>query len=252
MLRPVQWITEKSLVKDIPIRKSSNRDLARCDELALLIGCQANTRGELDLTQPTPATPDELIALAKRGDRDAFAELYERLKTSVWRWAYRALQDPIAAEEVTADCFLAMLNQMERLPDELPSLAGWLRRVSKNKSCDWIRRNQTRRKGLQVLADQGQTASITEQPHQLLESNETSQRVNDALDRLPDEYQIAVQWRYLDDLSIEEIAGRMNQSLSATNSLLHRARKKLHAILVKSLDNDPRDTRLSSTQGSQQ
>lgn len=189
------------------------------------------------MTDAETSSPDQLIALAKRGDRDAFGKLYQLLKTSVWRWAYHAIQDGDAAEEIAGDCFLAMINQLDDIPDDLPAVSAWVRRVAQNKSCDLIRRNQSLRKGLHALAMQ---ASSSGESHSIgLERQETSTQILAALGQLPDEYQIAIQWRYVDELHVQEIADRLNQSLSATNSLLYRARVKLRATLSMRLEGSP-------------
>ena len=204
------------------------------------------TRNQI-LTESNTSTPDDLIALAKRGDRDAFGQLYQLLKTSVWRWAYHWIQDPSAAEEIVGDCFVAMINQIDDVPDEFPSLAAWIRRVTHNKCCDLIRRKQSLRKGLREL--ESRRPMMGEFNPSPIETQETTDAIQESLREMPDEYQIALQWRYLDDLQVQEVADRLNQSLSATNSLLYRARLKLRATLSKRLEVGTMDFRIPSAKG---
>lgn len=55
-------------------------------------------------------------------------------------------------------------------------------------------------------------------------AEEQSRRVHEALDHLPSDYARALEWKYLERLSVKEIAGRLRRSAKATESLLSRAR----------------------------
>lgn len=61
-------------------------------------------------------------------------------------------------------------------------------------------------------------------PDRVLLDKEQARRVHEALDHLPPEYARALEWKYLDRLSVRDIAGRLGRSAKATESLLSRAR----------------------------
>ncbi|TWU54871.1 ECF RNA polymerase sigma factor SigW [Rubripirellula tenax] len=195
------------------------------------------------MTTAPPEILNEIVARAKRGDREAIGQLYELLKTSVWHWAFQSLGDESLTEEVVGDSFIALISQADQLPDEFLAVAGWLRTVAKRKACNVIQRVTTQRKGMQGLASEethikqtprnGVNSSNDDGVPDSLERVEAVAAVTAAIDQLSPEYQIAIQWRYLDELSLEEVGQRLGLSQSATNSLLFRARNKLRETLSR-------------------
>jgi RNA polymerase sigma-70 factor (ECF subfamily) len=61
-------------------------------------------------------------------------------------------------------------------------------------------------------------------PERELLRSEDSRRVHEALDRLPAHYGRALEWKYLDELPVREIAARLKVGPKAAESLLTRAR----------------------------
>lgn len=59
---------------------------------------------------------------------------------------------------------------------------------------------------------------------------EKSELVHAALDRLPDHYARVLEWKYLEDLPVDEIAGRLQLKLKAAESLLTRARNSFRDV----------------------
>src|SRR5438105_8063078 len=58
-------------------------------------------------------TDEKLLQRAGRGDEAAFLALYERHRTTVFRFAYRMLGSAAVAEELTHDCFLSLVRRPE-------------------------------------------------------------------------------------------------------------------------------------------
>lgn len=57
-----------------------------------------------------------------------------------------------------------------------------------------------------------------------LQQKETARLVQVVLDRLPDRYGDALEWKYIEGLSVAEIAVRLGVATKAAESLLARAR----------------------------
>ena len=68
-------------------------------------------------------------------------------------------------------------------------------------------------------------------PSRSARRHEAVAAVRQAIDDLPDEYRTAVQLRYLDGLSLEEVAAQMQRSPRSVQGLLDRAREKMRAAL---------------------
>jgi RNA polymerase sigma-70 factor, ECF subfamily len=57
---------------------------------------------------------DQLILEFQQGSREAFRELFERYREPLYGFFRRRLENPARAEELTQDCFLALLRNVER------------------------------------------------------------------------------------------------------------------------------------------
>ena len=73
-----------------------------------------------------------------------------------------------------------------------------------------------------ALESLARTASA---PDSLVHREETARLVHVALDRLPARYGDALEWKYVDGLTVAEIAARLALSPKAAESLLTRARE---------------------------
>lgn len=81
--------------------------------------------------------PDEaLIDAARRGDRDAFARLYEACYPSVYRFAYFHTRTVADAEDAAADAFLSAIENVRRFRGTAVQFTGWLIRITRNTIID--------------------------------------------------------------------------------------------------------------------
>jgi RNA polymerase sigma-70 factor, ECF subfamily len=63
---------------------------------------------------------EDLMAAVRGGDRDAFGELFGRYQERIWRFFRRRLADRTAAEELTQETFLAVLQGAARYAPRAP------------------------------------------------------------------------------------------------------------------------------------
>ena len=87
------------------------------------------------------ADEDELVRRARGGQEAAFAELYRRHARAVHTLAFRLTGSTTAAEDITQDCFLKLLQFLGGLRRGAP-LRPWLKRVAANTAIDRIRRER--------------------------------------------------------------------------------------------------------------
>ena len=177
-------------------------------------------------------TDVELLYGARRGDAEAWRTLYARYLPFVWRQAHTLLGDPHAAEDVTSEVMLALLRNIDNLESEIPKLGGWLRTVVRCKVADHQRaliraRNKMAVAAGRLAADDAQTQPAPSVP---LEVVETKGRVHLALDALPERQRIVLEWKYLDALSVREIAERLGETEKAVESVLYRARREFRRL----------------------
>jgi RNA polymerase sigma-70 factor (ECF subfamily) len=177
-------------------------------------------------------TDVELLYGARGGDAEAWRTLYARYLPFVWRQAHALLGDLHAAEDVTSEVMLALLRNIQNLESEVPKLGGWLRAVVRCKAADHQRALIRSRAKMAVAADRLVADGSQTQlgPSAPLEVVETKSRVHQALDALPERQRIVLEWKYLDALSVREMAERLGETEKAVESVLYRARREFRRL----------------------
>ena len=94
-------------------------------------------------TPPSRVDPAERVwvARARAGDRDAFAQIFDRYQTPLVNYLYRVVGDWEQAADLTQDTFLKAYQALGRT-DESLQLAPWLYRIATNTALDALRRRK--------------------------------------------------------------------------------------------------------------
>lgn len=175
-----------------------------------------------------PAASDHvLLARFASGDAMAARMLTDRLGPRSYSVAMRMLGNRTEAEDVTQD---AMMRLWQMAPDWVPGQAQvstWLYRVTLNLCVDLRRRK--RPEPIENLPDlQDGAVSVTDK----IQDTARKDALQSALDQLPDRQRQAVILRHIEELSNPEIAGIMDISVEAVESLTARGKRALAAILA--------------------
>lgn len=163
--------------------------------------------------------------------KQIFAELYGRHFREVYSYvAFRLTPDYETAADITQDVFLAAWEALERVQAcQAPS--GWLRTVARNKVADHLRRRIARpeRAMDSVLSA---SAEIVAPPPSLRQ--ERAQIVSAVMRKLPARYAQILEEKYLDGLSVSQIASLHGRREKAVEALLWRARQAFGKVLTQS------------------
>jgi RNA polymerase sigma-70 factor (ECF subfamily) len=175
-------------------------------------------------------TDTELLHGVRAGDLSAWEQIYLRSLPTVWRYVYlRAGGDRHLAEDIVSETVLALVRQISSLTPRDGNLSGWLIAVARNKLGDH-RRTAARAAALVAKARDDEISPMAgDRPEAALEAAETRQRVLAVMDGLPDEERLALEWKYVDGLSVGDIAGRLGRTEKAAESVLYRARRSFRA-----------------------
>jgi RNA polymerase sigma factor (sigma-70 family) len=169
-----------------------------------------------------------LIALIARGDRDAFAELYDRYGKTAFGLAQRVTRDPQLAEEVVQEAFLTIWRQASRFDARRAKPSTWLLTITHHKAVDVVRREQLRRtdpaEGLDEAAD---TVDVPHEAWLGLQHEE----VRECLAALPDPQREVIELSYFEGFSQSELAVRLGQPLGTIKSRTHTALSRLRVLL---------------------
>jgi RNA polymerase sigma-70 factor (ECF subfamily) len=174
------------------------------------------------------------VALARRilaGDEKAFDEFFDRYFPRLYRFALARLgDDGDVAEDIVQRVLIRALDRLHSYRGEA-SLLTWL--------CTLCRReisaghaHRHRRHEVSFFDDQPElraaldtlAASELDDPERALARRELAHLVQLTLDHLPGRYGEVLEWKYMQELSVGEIAGRLGVGYKAAESLLTRAR----------------------------
>lgn len=183
----------------------------------------------------TALDPDaELMLRVKRGDIAAFESLVEKYKQPVINLAFRMLHDLSEAEDLAQNVFIRVYQSAARY-EVSAKFTTWLFTIAKRLCLNEIRR---RGRHQAESLDSSQSDS-EEQPARQYEDlknfsppdnflhSELAEKIQEALDTLPEKQRLAIALCREDELSYEEIAEVLETSVSATKSLIHRGRETL-------------------------
>ena len=178
-------------------------------------------------------TDAELLQLSLDGQEAAFRLLYERLKRGIFRYAYYMTNSQTAAEEVTQEVFISLLNE-GRYRRELGDVGGFAFGIARN----LVRRHQRRERVYEPLPENEaldssfwRLASDSEElPGQMIQS-ETVAKVQMAIASLPDHYRQAVVLCDLCEMTYSDAALRLGCAVGTVRSRLNRG----HALLREKL-----------------
>jgi RNA polymerase sigma-70 factor (ECF subfamily) len=188
---------------------------------------------------PVELDPDAALMLrVKQGDTAAFTTLVEKYKQPVLNLAWRTLRDETEAEDLAQNVFVQAWKSAERY-QATAKFSTWLFTIARNLCLNEIRRrvrhpaeslDQTRDDSEDQPLHQVVDKRIAAAPDELL-CAELEHKVDEALSALPENQRTALVLCRQEELSYEEIAAVLGCSLSATKSLIHRARETLKARL---------------------
>lgn len=182
--------------------------------------------------------------LAKRlraGDSAAFNQFFEDNFARLYRFVLvRVEGDDEAAREIVQTAMARALRRIGRYRGEA-ALFTWLCSIARNEAVDWLRRNAQYRRHIVLSEDapdiraavDAVLASEGEGPVHQLQAAELRRLIHVALDHLPARYGDALEWKYIQGLSVKEIAGRLGLSGEAAQSLLARARRSFAEVYAE-------------------
>ena len=168
------------------------------------------------------------ITGALTGDQQAFAQLMQRYTGAVFGLSYRMLGNAQDAEDAVQEIFLRAYSRLHTF-DRTRKFSTWLLSIASNYCIDRLRR---RRYNWLTLDDVAYSLPSEQAgPERTALEQEQKAIVQDALQRLPENYRLVAVLRYMNDLSYDEIGQVTGLPESTIKTRLFRARSMLAEAL---------------------
>jgi RNA polymerase sigma-70 factor, ECF subfamily len=184
-----------------------------------------------------------LIARCRRGDTDAWNELFDAHYAAAGRFVFQLAPDfnREDVEEICQETFLAVINNIKTFEGN-SHLQTWIFRIAANKARDYRQRQQAAKRGGGVVtfslqAENPETGlsldppASAPSPDDSLMTAERGVQVGHALEGLGGPCQEIIELRYFGDLSYEEIAAALKLNPKTVSSRLSKCLDRLEQVM---------------------
>ncbi len=156
-------------------------------------------------------TPDlnALLKLAARGDKQAFAELYDATSPRLYGLAVRVVRDPSQAEEVAQEAFLEVWRTSSRFDTDRGSAMSWMLTICHRKAVDRVRSAEASSRRDTTYEQRNQTIDH-DSTADAAQSSMEAKRVRDALGSLTKVQREAIELAYFGGYTHTEVAGMLD------------------------------------------
>ncbi len=174
----------------------------------------------------------------REGTNQAYGRLLDEYQQKVFGTCISFVPNAEDAEDIAQEVFVEVFNSINKFKGD-SKLSTWIYRISVNKSLEFIRKKNTKKRfgfmqsllGNETAIDRSSYFTEFNHPGIQLENKEKSEILFAAINKLPEAQRIVYTLNKVDDLSYQEIAEVTRKSISSIESLLFRAKKNLKVLL---------------------
>jgi RNA polymerase sigma-70 factor (ECF subfamily) len=179
------------------------------------------------LTDTVSATDQQDIAASLDGEGQAYARLVQRYQTDVAAQMRRFTREPAVLEELVEDVFVEAYLSLKSFRGRSPFL-HWLRRIATRVGYRYWKSQARKREQEAPLTEE--TILTLPAPADLSPS-EAAETLYRLFEHLPAADRLVLTLFYFEECDVREVAERSGWSRTGVKVRLHRARKKLKALL---------------------
>jgi len=179
-----------------------------------------------------------LVTKLQAGEPGAFESLVEEFQDKVVNTCYGFMHNKEDAEDTAQEVFIEIYRSINHFKEE-SRLSTWIYRIAVTKSLDALKKKNRKKRFAQIrgfFSDEklGEEAfeSSDSNPQEDLETNERRKILKQAVDSLAENQRIAITLFQYEGYSYSDITEIMETTLSAVESLIHRAKKNLQKKLI--------------------
>jgi RNA polymerase sigma-70 factor (ECF subfamily) len=169
-----------------------------------------------------------IVRIAERGDRDAFACLFNHFAPRVKSYLIRLGAVPEAAEELAQETLLTVWRRAAAFDPARAAASTWIFTIARNLRIDLARRD-----GRVPTSDDSELSEAPARPDDALSALENYTRIGIAVASLPREQAQVISLAFFADKAHSEIAGELGLPLGTVKSRLRLAMARLRGALAE-------------------
>lgn len=163
------------------------------------------------------------------GEKGAFELLYNKYKDKIQYFVYNIVKDYQKAEDITQDVFIyVMQNKMK----EGYTFKYYIYLVAKSRAYNQINMEKRRTEINEEYILNG-VEQVGQDVADIITKNEKRQAIISSIDMLDDRYKNAIYLVKIEELTYQETAQILGESIQNVKNLIHRGKKELRKILIK-------------------
>jgi RNA polymerase sigma-70 factor (ECF subfamily) len=185
-----------------------------------------------EATSETVTDDSQLVRQMLAGEERAFNAFFETYFPRIYRFALPRLgRNEDTAKDVVQATLIKAMRKLGDYRGEA-ALFTWLCQICRREIADHVRSQRRHSDKVLLIEDSEEVRAALESieappgddPLRRADSAELKRLVHAVLDRLPNRYGEALEWKYVEGRSVEEIGDRLGIGHTAAQSLLARAR----------------------------
>jgi len=170
----------------------------------------------------------DVVCRAIRGDREAFAQLYEEHFDKIYRYIYLRLGNQAEAEDLTQEVFVKVLEAIGSYKWRNLPFASWLFRIAHNQVIDYSRKESK----VEKVALEGDVASFDERNPELIAEQEFArEELIDNIKKLSPAQREVISLRFGSGLSVAEVAKALGKNTGTVKALQYNGIVALRKML---------------------
>lgn len=175
-----------------------------------------------------------LLSKVKHKDADAFAKVYDAYSEGIYRFIYFKVPTTEIAEDITSEVFLKVWEYLTKQEGrKINHLRAFLYTTARNKVADYYRKRSLHKDVALEVAETENSLNIATEELYLAFHGEARVTIQKYVRRLKEEYQEAVLLRFVEELSIGEIATITGKTRGSIRVTIHRGLKALREIIAE-------------------
>ena len=169
----------------------------------------------------------DLLKRAHRFESQALGTLQQRFYQPIYRYIRYKVGDSQVSEDLTGEVFLRMLEAFKKGRGWHTTPDAWIFGIARNRVADYYRRRRLE----EVTLPEHLPAASEQSPGQQAIRQEEQDELVQAIARLGEEYREVILLRFIEELSINDVAEIMNRTPGAIKGLQYRAMRSLAKLM---------------------
>ena len=176
-------------------------------------------------------SPDELLVDTAKGDREAFAALFDHVAPKVVGACRRVVRDPARSEEVAQEVLTEVWRKAEHFDPDKGSAMTWIMTIAHRRSVDCVRSVQASRDRDERVGHRDRDRAF-DVVGEAVETREDHREVRVALEQLTDLQREAIDLAYFGGHTYREVAELLDTPLGTAKTRIRDGLVRLRGVMI--------------------